>query len=151
MFVAGGEGLQSAVVGALEVGLVPIESGEDAGFAAEGAEGEGDAGVVVADLELLADVGFLAGDFVVAEGGLDGGGAVQAPTGGDEFPDEVELEGGFGLELGEVGVAEGAEVVLGLGFEDEGAGGEAVGDGSGLAAGVARGGDRSVRAGAIGA
>jgi hypothetical protein len=65
--------------------------------------------------------------------------------------DEAELDGGLGLKLGEVGVAEGAEVVLGLGFEDDKVGGEAVGDGGALAAGAALGCDGSVREGAIGA
>jgi hypothetical protein len=149
-FAAGSEHLECAVVGTLEVGLVTIEGGEGPGLV-QGAEGEGGAGILVADFELFVDGGFLAGGFEVEEGGFDGCGAVQAPIGGDELADEAELGGGLRLKLGEVGVAEGAELVLGLGFEDDGAGGEAVGDGGGLTAGETLGGGRSVRECAVGA
>jgi hypothetical protein len=151
VFGRDGEGIEGAVVGALEAGLVAIEGGEGAGFVAQEAKGEGGAGLVVADIELHFDLWQLAGHLDVEESGFHIDGAGQAPAGGDELVDQEEVAGGLGLELGEVGVAKGAELVLGFGFEDDGVGGEAVDDGGVLAAGESLGGDRSVRKGAIGA
>ena len=91
IFAAGGEHLERAVVVALEAGLVAIEGVEGAGFGAQGAECEGGAGLAVADFEQLVDLGFLAGGFGVEEGGLNVGGAVQAPLGTDELVDQVEV------------------------------------------------------------
>lgn len=146
------EGFEGAVEGAGVAGLVAVEGGEDAGLVAQGAEGQGGAGLVGADFEFLLDPGFLAGHFEIEEGGFEGGGAVHAPLGGDELEDEGVVNDVGGLEVGEVGVAEGVEVVFGFGLEnDGGAGGEAVGEGGVAAAGEALGGDGPVGASAIGA
>ncbi len=146
------EGFEGAVEGASVARLVTVEGGEDAGIVAQGAEGQGGAGLVVADLELLLDEVLAAGHFEVEEGAFEGGGAVHAPPGGDELDDEGLFDDVGGLEVVEVGVAEGVEVVLGFGFEDDGcAGGEAVGEGSVAAAFESLGRDRPVGACAIGA
>ena len=147
----GFEELQNAVVDALEVGLVAAEGCEDAGFVAESAVGDGGAGFGVADLEFLLDLGFLALHFEIEERDFEGDGAVQAPAGGGERVDRVDLEAGFGPEVEDVSLAEGTETVHGLIAEDGAAGGEAVGEGGGLAAGEAFGGDGSARARSVGA
>ena len=139
------------VANAAEAGLVAAEAGEDAGFVVEGAEGEGVADVYAAGFELVFDVGFAAADFDLEEGGLVGPDAVEAPAGGDELFHQVGFEGIAGLELDEVEVAEGAEVVLGLIFEEDAAGGESMGDAGGVGAGAALGGDGTAGFGAIGA
>lgn len=130
------------------MGVVTVEVGEGAGFVAEGAEGEGSAACGVV---FLADFGFLARHFVVEEGGLGGEEAEPAPAGGDKQIDEPAVDGGCRLELVEIGLAEGAEVVLGLVWQDDLAGAEAVGDGGGPAAGESLGGFGTAGAGAVGA
>ncbi|HXN48177.1 MAG TPA: hypothetical protein VN893_16135 [Bryobacteraceae bacterium] len=52
--------------------------------------GDGGTGFTVADLELFADLGFLASDLAIEQGGLEGQDAVVAPAGGDQLIDEVE-------------------------------------------------------------
>jgi hypothetical protein len=140
----GGQGLAGGFIDPVEAGVVAIEVGEGAGFVAEGAEGEG-------EFEFLPDAGFLAGDFGIVEVDFEGPEAVQAPAGGGEQVDECELEGGFGLEFGEVEFAKGTEFVRRLVREDDLAGGEAVGERRGLAAGESFGGLGSAGAGAVGA
>jgi Methyltransferase domain len=146
LFAPGFEQFQEFVADAAEVGLVAAEGLKDAGFVAEGAVGDGDAGCGVAGFDIL-----VALHFEIEEGGFEGDGAVEAPAGGGELVDEVDVEAGFGPELEDVGFAEGAELAHGLVAEDGAAGGEAVGEGGGLAAGEAFGGDGSAGAGSVGA
>jgi hypothetical protein len=143
-FIFALQGLAGGFTDVVEVSLVPIEDGEDAGIVAQGAEGEG-------GFEILAGAGLLAGDFGIEEIDLQGPEAEQAPAGGGEAVDEGEVAGGLGRELEEVALAEGAEFVLGLVGEDDSAGGEAVGEGGGLAAGAACGCDGTARACSVGA
>ncbi|HEY1206678.1 MAG: hypothetical protein ABSH46_09245 [Bryobacteraceae bacterium] len=148
---AGFQEFQGGVVGALEVGLVAVKAGKDAGLVVEGAECECGAGCGVIAFGFIAAVAFSAADFDFDEGGLDGFGADEAPACGDESIDEEDIDQGRGPEVEEVDFAEGAEVVFGFVFEDDLAGGEAVGDGGGGAAGEALGGDGSAGPGAVGA
>jgi hypothetical protein len=151
-FTAGRQGLESALAGAAVAGFVAADGGEGLGLVgAEGAKGEGGAGVGVADLEFLVDLRLLAGHFEVEEGGFDVAEAVQAPAGGDVLVEEAEFDGGGWPKLEEVGVAEGAIFVFGFVFEDDAARGEAVSSGAGLRAIAAVGSDGAAREGAVGA
>jgi len=151
LFPPGFQELEGSVADALEVGLVAGEAGEDGGRLPEGAEGEGAAGGGVVGFELFGNVAFAAADFDFEEVEFEGFGAHEAPAGGGELFEEVEVEGGFGPEVEEVHLTKGAEFVEGFVFEDDLAGGEAVGDGSGPAAGEALGGLGTVGTGAVGA
>jgi hypothetical protein len=131
-------------VDAVEADGVAIEVGEGVRFVAEGAEGCG-------HFEILADAGYLAGDCGIQEVGLDGPEAIEAPAGGGEEGDEVNLANGAGPEVGEVGVAKGAILFLGFTRKNDLAGGEAVGEGRGLAAGESFRGLGPTGASAIGA
>jgi hypothetical protein len=150
IFLPGVQHFHDFVANAAEAGLVAAEAGEDAGSVIEGAVGEGVADVRAAGFELL-EVGFAADDFDFEEGGLVGPDAVEAPAGGDELFDEVGFVGIAGLEVEQVHVAEGEEVVLGLVVEEDATGGESMGDAGGVGAGAALGGDGTAGFGAIGA
>jgi hypothetical protein len=134
-----------------EAGLVAGEALEGTGFVAEGLVGDGGADIGAAEVELFLDLGLLAADLELEEGGLEGQDAVVAPAAGDQLIDEIELGAGLGLVVGEVLFAEGVEVLLGFVFEDEPVGGESVGEAGGAGAGAALGGDGSAGSGAVGA
>ncbi|MEO8052151.1 MAG: hypothetical protein ABI833_17205, partial [Acidobacteriota bacterium] len=82
------------------------------------------------------DIGGAARDFVAEQGGFDIGEAAETPAGGGHGLDQLDLDGGGGGELIEIGVEETREVGGGFVGEDDGdgregggAGGEAVADG----------------------
>ncbi len=143
--------LQGAVDLGAEAGLVAVEALEGAGIVYQMLVSDGGAGLCVADLELFADLGFLASDLVIHEGGLEGQDAVVAPAGGDQLIDEVEPGAGLGLVLGQVFFAQSVELLLGFAFEEELAGGESMGERGGTGAGDTLGGDGSAGPGAVGA
>ena len=151
IFELGVEELQGAAELGAEAGFVAVEAFEAAGIIYQMLIGNGGAGFCVADLVLSADLGFLASDLAIHEGGLEGQGAVVAPAGGDQLIDEIEPGAGLGLVLGQVFFAQGVELVLGFAFEEELAGGESVGEGGGVGAGASLGGDGPVGFGAVGA
>jgi len=132
IFELGVEELQGAAELGAEAGFVAVEAFEGAGIVAEMLVGDGGAGFGVADLILFADLGFLANDLAIHEGGLEGQDAVVAPAGGDHLIDEVEPGAGLGLELGEVFFAQGVELLLGLALDEELVGGESVGEAGGV-------------------
>ena len=142
---------QSAAELGAEAGLVAVEAFEAAGIVYQVLIGDGGTGLGIADLELPADLGFLARDLVIHEGGLEGEDAVVAPAGGDQLIDEVEAGAGLGLVLGQVFFAKGVELLLGFAFDEELIGGEAVGERGGAGAGATLGGDGAVGLGAVGA
>jgi hypothetical protein len=150
-FEIGFELFDEAVVGAADAGLMAAEGSEGARVLVEGAVSQGAAGFGVADRVLLGDLGLLLFNFEIDHGGLDAGDAEKTPADGHEFVEEIPVDEGFGLELDDVTLAEGAEILLGLVSEDGAARIEAVGDGGGVRTGAALGGFGTVREGAIGA
>jgi hypothetical protein len=97
------------------------------------------------------DLGLVADHLEVEERGFVGPGAVQAPARCEQLLDEVLLVRVAGLEVAQVDIAQGAELLFGLVIEKDAAGAEAVGEGGGVGTGAAFGGHGSARAGAIGA
>jgi hypothetical protein len=143
------EGAEGDVVFAEEAGLVAGEGVEGVVAVGEGFEGEGEAEGFVEVGPFLLDAGALAGHLGVEEGGFGGPIATEAPTGGDELFEEVGFGGGGRREAMGVEVA---DVVEGGGFlvgEDEGAGGESVGEGVEGGDGFAGGGGGSAGFGAV--
>ena len=151
IFAAGLETLEEPVVGAANTAFVAVEDAEGSGVVAEGLEGQRAAGFDIADRELLFDGGLLVVEFEVEQGGLDGGDAQESPAGGDEFIELVEVGASLRLEIDDVGLAEGAELLFGLVSEDGTARVEAVGDVGGVGKGPALGGFGPVRERAVGA
>jgi hypothetical protein len=115
IFELGGEESDGAAELGAEAGFVAVEAFEGAGIVAEVLVGDGGANVWAATLELFVDLGLLALHLELHEGALEGDDAVEAPAGGDQVIDEVELGAGLGLVMGEVFFAEG--VVLLVRFE----------------------------------
>lgn len=103
------EEAEGALVLAAEHGFIANEQGEDVAGVGQPPDG---LGLALACREAPGvDFG---SDDVVDEVGLDAADAAQAPLGVGHFHDEVGFGGALGVELGEVGVAEGDEVVGGL-------------------------------------
>jgi hypothetical protein len=67
--------------------------------------------------EVIGEISFIFGKVVIENVGFDGGEAADAPTGEGEGFDEFGFDRGGGVELVEVGGAEGVE--FGLGFVGE--------------------------------
>ena len=147
----GFELIDEAVVGAADAGLMAAEGSEGGRVLVEGAVSQGATGVGVADRVGLSDLGFLLVDFEIDHGGLDAGNAEKTPADGHEFVEEIPVDEGFGLELEDITLTEGAEVLLGLVREDGAARVEAVGDGGGVRTGTALGGIGTVRERPVGA
>ena len=115
IFGLGVEEFDGAAELGTEAGFVAVEAFEGAGIVAEVLVGDGGADVWAATFELFVDLGLLAVHLELHEGAVEGDDTVEAPAGGDQVIDEVELGAGLGLVMGEVFFAEG--VVLLGGFE----------------------------------
>ena len=132
--LAGASGLhfeqrfQDAVVFVMESRLISIEERERAIGAGESFEGHseamvgGEIGVVVEALLLMLHALF-------EEAGFDGSVAGDAPMGGGELMDEIGLGLGLGEEMVEIFAELGFVFAGGFAGEDDGAGGESVGEG----------------------
>jgi hypothetical protein len=123
------EHFQEPLVFVMEPRLITIEEREGAVRACESFEGQGEAVILGHLLVLLAEALFLILHAVLKEARFDAGVAGDAPMGGGELMDEVDLGLGLGAEVVEIIAELGLVFVGGFIEEDDGAGGESVGEG----------------------
>ena len=120
---------KGAVKGAGEGGFVAEEHLEGAAAVGEATEGPGQEDFVAEVSELVRDEEFALDRVGGEEVGFDGGEAAETPAGVGQGLDEFGFEMVGGLELVEVGCAEGVVVFGGFGGEEDLFGGEAVFEG----------------------
>ena len=128
-----------------------VEALEGAGIVAEMLIGDGGADGGAGGFELRVDLGFLASHLDVHEGGLEAQDAVEAPAGGGQLADEVELGAGLGPVIVQVFFAKGVELLLRFAFDEDLVGGESMGEAGGVRASASHRGDGSAGLGAVGA
>jgi hypothetical protein len=131
--------------------LVAVQQAEGGVGAGHAIEGYGDAAAVVDVVEVVIDPFLVVFHLVFEEAGFDGGVAAEAPVGGGELADEIELGLAAGVEVGEVVVELGFVFGARFGGEDDGLGGESVGEGVERGGGFAGWGDGAGGFGAVGA
>ena len=103
----GVEEFQGAAEFGAEAGFVAVEAFEGGAIVCQMLVGDGGLGVCAAGFELFFDLGFLATQLEIQEGGLEGDDTVEAPAGGYQVIDQVEAGAGLGLVLGQVFFAQG--------------------------------------------
>jgi len=146
-----GEGFEQAQVFSLQASLIAVEETERTVRAGQGLEGDGETVGVGNVLVFFIDPGGLVVHFLLEQGGFDGGVAGQPPVGGGDLMHEVGFGFALRAEMVEVGAEVGLVIGFGLGVEDDGAGGESVGERVAGGGELALGGFRAVGLGAVGA
>src|SRR5207302_1193458 len=115
------------LVNAAQPGFVTQDQSEGAGLVGQRAEGGGEQYAAIDGVESRLQLGFLSDHFQIDEGGFDGGGAAQAPGGGEHLVDQVLLLQGDWFVHGVVVLAHAFEVArIFASKEDRVAGGAAV-------------------------
>jgi len=108
---------------AAQAGFVACKQRHDAGLVGQRAEGQGENHAVIDDGEFLVHLGFLGDHFAIDEGGFDGGGAANAPTGGEHLSDQTLLLEGDRFVHGVEVFAHALEVAAILASKEDGVAG----------------------------
>jgi hypothetical protein len=120
---------QDAVVLVMEARLIAVEQCERASGAGEGVESDGEAVIFREVWIVLIEAFFLIQHAMFEEPGFDACVTRDAPMGGGELMDEIAFGLGLGAEMIQIVVQLGLVFVRGFIEEDDGAGGEPVGEG----------------------
>ena len=122
---------EGTFAGLAEAGFVAIEEVEAVGMIGERFEGHGLTGRLIEAAEFGVEVGVLALHFKVEGSGFNGPEAALTPLGDDDFLNEIGFDSVARLEAKEIGIERLLETLLGFVSEEDGLGGEAMGNGIG--------------------
>ncbi len=143
--------LEGAVIGAAESAFVTDQQGEAVLVVGDVLKDPGEAMAVAHVVEFGVDRISAADELGAEQIGFNTPEAKQAPAGDGHGFDQIHFDGGRGVELVEVGLAEVFEVFLGLGGQDDGLRGESVAEAVVGRAGAAFEGEGASGFGAVGA
>ena len=122
---------EGTLAGLAEAGFVPIEEVEAVGMIGQSFEGHGLTRRLIEAAEFGVEAGVLALHFEVEGSGFNGPEAALTPLGDDDFFNEIGFDAIARLEAKEIGIEGLLETLLGFIGEEDGLGGEAVGNGIG--------------------
>lgn len=122
---------EGTLAGLAEAGFVAIEEVEAVGMIGQSFKGHGLTGRLIEAAEFGVEIGVLALHFEIEGSGFNGPETALTPLGDDDLLNEIGFDAVARLEAKEIGIESLLEALLGFVSEEDGLGGEAMGDGIG--------------------